>query len=440
MELNQVARRVVGQHWRLIVLVVVAGVGAALLISGGSPGYTATTRLVLDTPDPTTRTESEAIADTGKALATSPTLVRAAFEKAGVEDRNAAHVAANDVSVAPLGTSGILKLEVTDRDRYVAAHVANALALQVIRTRLSISNGQLDQIVNDLDSRIGALDRKIAALDAKIDALTVQGVTSGSERDAAAQTRDLLAQQRSALDSERANVFGDAAQRPQPRIVSAATPPANAASSRLLEAGVLGAILGLILGTGIAALIETFQPTVVGGGALAQATGAPFLGAVSTKDGTDDVGAALVANRLRLAARPTNDVGLVAAQADVNIVQVADRLARFASRSQGDSPVRIRPLSLGDASEDDVPKSIAVVTPPAIKEEQLARLDDLVRLLSLPIVGVIISSPPRDHGLAGRMRRTAKQRSWKVAPPGKRASASRSRPRVDRAGRYSESS
>ena len=439
MELNQVAHRVVGQHWRLIVLVVVAGVAAALLISGGSPGYAATTRLVLDTPDPTTRTESEAIADTGKALATSPALVRSALEAAGVDDRNAAHVAANDVSVTPLGTSGVLKLQVTDRNRQVAAHVANALALQVIRTRLSISNGQLDQIVSDLDDRIGALNRKIAALDAQMDALTAQGLTSGSQRDSASRTRDLLAQQRAALESERANVFVDAAKRPKPRIVSAASPPANATSSRLLEAGVLGAIIGLILGTGLAALIETFQPTVVGGDALARATGAPFLGAVSAKDGSDDVGTALVANRLRLAARPTNDVGLVAARADVNVAQVADRLDRFASSGDGDSLLRIRPLSLADAREDDVPRSIAVVAPPAIKQEQLARLDDLVRLLSLPVVGVIVSTSPSDHGLAGRMRGVAKLHGWKVAPARDRASASSSNSRVDRAGRYSES-
>jgi hypothetical protein len=79
------------------------------------------------------------------------------------------------------------------------------------------------------------------------------------------------------------------------------------------------------------------------------------------------------------------------------------------------------------------------VAPPAIKQEQLARLDDLVRLLSLPVVGVIVSTSPSDHGLAGRMRGVAKLHGWKVAPARDRASASSSNSRVDRAGRYSES-
>ena len=77
MELNEAARRILGQHWRLIALFVALGVGVgALLHHGDVKTYTASTRLVLDTPDPTSRQESAAIADAAKAIATSPAQVR----------------------------------------------------------------------------------------------------------------------------------------------------------------------------------------------------------------------------------------------------------------------------------------------------------------------------------------------------------------------------
>jgi hypothetical protein len=237
-------------------------------------------------------------------------------------------------------------------------------------------------------------------------------------------------------------VLADAASRPKPRIVSDASPPAHADSARLLEAGVLGAIIGLILGIGLAALLETFQPTVVGGDALAAATGAPFLGAVSGDEG--DVETALVANRLRLAARPIHDVGLVAVRADVDVDQVADHLDRFASRGDSDSPLRVRPLSLADAPADDGPRGVAVVAPPAVKQEQLARLDDLVRLLSLPVVGVIVSTSSREQGLAARIARLVRPQGGHEPRSRDGASTSSPESRVKRAARaarsrYSES-
>ncbi len=95
MELSDVSRRIFRRHWRLIVLcagiaAAVAGLGSTVL--GGGHMYTGSARFVLDTADPKTRSEAQAIADMAKGLATSPALVRAALAREGA-DRSAVDVA-----------------------------------------------------------------------------------------------------------------------------------------------------------------------------------------------------------------------------------------------------------------------------------------------------------------------------------------------------------
>src|SRR5436190_3445607 len=154
MELRDIGGRIFGGHSRLIVLLVVGGMVVALVLQATSGRtYTASTRLVLDTADTTSRTDSQAVADTAKALATSPTQVREALERVGA-DRNAVEVAKAHVTVTSLGTSGVLELSVSDRDRRVATELANALAQRVIEARVAFSNGRLQQVLADLQKKI----------------------------------------------------------------------------------------------------------------------------------------------------------------------------------------------------------------------------------------------------------------------------------------------
>src|SRR5439155_18346310 len=73
MELNEAARRIVWRHGALILaFVLMGGVITAALHLRDQTTYTATSRLVLDTSDPQSSAESVAIADTARAIATSP--------------------------------------------------------------------------------------------------------------------------------------------------------------------------------------------------------------------------------------------------------------------------------------------------------------------------------------------------------------------------------
>ena len=328
MELNEAARRIFGTHLRLIALWVIFGfVAAALLHAGNERTYTATTRLVLDTPDARDRSDSTAIADMAAAIATSPSEVRGALEDAHITTRDPVDLARHHVSVTALGSSAVLDLSVSDPNRRVAAAVANTLAARVIQTRLKVSSGQLQQVLDQLDSRIATLNRRIGDLDVKIASL---GLTNAQARDAAQRQRDFLAQARGVLEAERVSLLSTDAQRPNPAIISQAPLPTHADSSRLLQDLVLGSLLGLVLGIGSAGLIETVRPTFVGGDVLARELDTPLLGSLSGEPGERQRQrlVSLIAARLHLAAEGVgvHDIVLLGAGTDMELRGLAEQL------------------------------------------------------------------------------------------------------------------
>jgi uncharacterized protein involved in exopolysaccharide biosynthesis len=449
MELNEAVRRILGEHWRLIMFFVAFGIGvAAVLHVTDVRMYTASARVVLDTEDPQSRAESAAIVDTARAIATSPEQVSNAMSEAHVGGRDPVRVAEHHVSVRGLGSSGVFEVSVSDRDPRTAAAVVNALAAQMISARLSVTEGQARQALTDLGRKIDALDGRISVLDAKIDALNEriagsadsQTVNSlGRERDDASRQRDSLGQQRAALEAQRTSVLSTDSLRPKPTIISRAEPPTRADSSRVLPDVILGALLGLILGVGVAGVIETFRPTLVGAEALAREFGAPLLGTLTSQpdagealdagDAFQDVTA--IAMRLRLAAEAASlrGVGLVPIGPQVNVRPLAEQLEALSSEAatavaavepalgkpveaavsgrlgraaggmligRGHLPVRIRPFEVQNTSlSNGSGTGLVLVVPSTAKKTELAEAGHLLTVSRLPLLGLITYARPR---------------------------------------------
>lgn len=432
MELKEAARRILRQHWLLVVCFVVVGGVLGVIHAAQPTSYTASTRLVLGTDDPKSRTESGSIADTGKAIATSLTQVRHALQDAHVTNRNPIDVAQNHVFVRALGTSGVVQLSVNDKDSKVAAAVANALAKRVIEVRSEVTSGALQSILTDLGQRIDDLNTKISGVDQDIDKLNVQIAQTGSpatanslrsQRDEDSRQRDFLAQQRALLESERITVLSNAALRPKADVISAASVPAHADSSPFAQELILGALLGLVLGIGIAGLIETFRPTLVGSDSLAREFGTPLLGTIPT--GEDEQRArqllSRVALRLRLAADslgvhnvalvavgPDIELGLLAATldelaADANGRRVAqgvvaaDGLSGGSSSAASGRQFRIRPFGLVDARPDNSQAALVLVSPSVAQKEEIDEVSHLLRVAGSPLLGLITYERPREQ-------------------------------------------
>jgi capsular polysaccharide biosynthesis protein len=311
MELADASRRILLQHWRLIAACMLVAAVVATLALPKSPAYTAAARLVLDVSDPQTNSETVGIADTVKAIATSPSEIALAMREMGVKDRNPAAVSLNSVSVASLGQSAIVDLSVSDRDPRVAAALANALAARVIHTRLEVTRGQASRATNDLDRRISKTNQQIGDAQIAVDRLTIQMAKSPAaavglraRHDEAVRQVDLLNQTRSSLESERVSLLSSSALQRDPQVISPATPPRTKDSSGFVQDLVLGLFLGLIMGVGSASLIETVRPKLVGSDAVARELDAPLLGTLSTEPGeASEAELGPLALRVRLAGR-----------------------------------------------------------------------------------------------------------------------------------------
>jgi capsular polysaccharide biosynthesis protein len=342
MDLTQVGRRIFMQHWRMILVCIAAALGALLLLeTGRTSTYTAHTRLVLDTEDPTTRQEAAAIADTVKAIASSPEQVTIALKKASIEGRDPTDIAKHRVTVQSLGSSNLVDLSVSDRSAEGAAAIANALGTEVIRARLEVRQGDLRTILGDLDRRITRLRAR-------------------ARREAATQVGGASAPQVSALESDRVQLLAQAGANPKPAIVSRATPPKHPDPSGLWVRVILALMLGLVSGVALAGLRETFRPTVVGSDAVAREFDAPLLGTLSSVP--DDPRAladvSRVADRLRLVKGPLGNsrVQLLGAGPDVDLQPLAQGLGLAGTEAPAPvwSPVPARSAASPSGHWDDL--------------------------------------------------------------------------------------
>lgn len=424
MELGDIAR-MISRHDRLILLFVAVAVGlAALTHIGDSATYTASTRLVLDTQDPESVAGSVAIADTAKAIATSPSQVRAALDEGGVIGRDAEAIARDHVSVRGLGSSGIVQLSVTDAKSATAARIANALAAKVIQTRLTHTRGATLQI-RAFDRRLARLSQRISGLDATIAALTVRAARNPldnltrSRLNGAERTRDFLAQQRSIVESQRVNLQTEQALRSEPSIISHATPPKKADSSRWFSDMLLAVIIGLIGGIGTAGIIETVRRTTTGGADLARAFDAPLIGSIRSNrgEGRGRASAADPGLAVRLVfaadAAGVTDVMLFPAGRSIDTEALAAQLRLGSAAGTAHGPrVAIRPFGAPSSKAQDS-TGLVVVSPPTLSKAELDQSVQLVKATSLPLLGLIaeeeIPEPPEPQD--GTVLNTLESRS-----------------------------
>jgi capsular polysaccharide biosynthesis protein len=400
MDLQEVIRRIFFGHWVVIIACVVVSAGAIVTYHlFDTPTYTASTRVVLDAPAPTSGTEATAVADAAKAIVTSPTHVIAALNAAGVV-RDPVKVTSN-ITLTPIGTSGILLLTVKDANAVAAAGIANALADDLIQTRLAVSpaaqKAALDAQVKTVTDQITALNLESASLKNQLQSLPVDPSNpqtasvkaqiladriSADDNEVATLTQQLIH-----LDTERSSL--GSASDTTPSVIDKATVPIQADPSRLPIDLALALIIGSVLGVALAATLETFRPTLANGDSVAKALGVPVLGWIPDASGT-------LPTRLKLAAagadvRALELVGLGETPEDLHALARSLRGSLGQGQGEGkglaifsfdDAPARFRN---GQAP----PSAFVLVAHGRIRKGALAPVVDLVSLSGRPLLGII---------------------------------------------------
>jgi capsular polysaccharide biosynthesis protein len=424
LELGEVIGRIFGRHKKLIAALILAGLLAGFAIHlDDAPQYSASARLVLDTSDPEDQAQSGVIADTTRAIASGPSLVRDALDKIGVR-RDATELAKRHVRVQALGSSGVMQLSVTDSDPKVAVALANAIAAAVIKTRLQVTAGEAVTVARSLDQQLTRLQQEISDLDARID--QAGGVVGSGQL---VRRREALAQRMSQLESERASVETTRALRPRAAVLDPASPPAQQLPGRRLPDLVLGGLLGLLLGVGAAALVESLRPTLVGRTAIARGTEAPVLAELvgppqrrGHRHGwvAADVAEAAMHVELVAVAAGVQQVRLMALDRQVdlsNLVQILGDSLKTATVQQADMPTarRRRPGARAGLEPEAVQPEgdggrigLVLVAPTVLKLADLDPVKDFLTISGWPLLGVIVYQPLRRRARVPGVQRTSR--------------------------------
>ena len=405
MDLQEVARRILLGHWVVILaLVVLSAGGVAAYHLFDAPVYSASTRVVLDAPAPTSGTEATAVADAAKAIVTSPTHMMAALNMAGAT-RDPVKLTSN-ITLVPLGTSGILLLTVKDLNPQAAAAIANALAADLIQTRLAVSPAArktaLDARIKTATDRISALDDDIRSLNDQLKAIqvdpynpnpaSVKAQILADRITADSNERSALTQELINLDSQRAGL--GSASDTTPSVIDLATVPTQPDPSRLPIDLALALIVGSVLGVAVAAALETFRPTLASGDAMAKVLGVPVLGWLPDIAGTLPL-------RLKLAATAADvrALELIGLGEAIDLSALARSLRGPLTQGQGDGK-GLAIFSIEDAparyrNGQAPPSGFVLVAPERLRKAALGPVLELIALSGRPLLGLIAHKSDR---------------------------------------------
>jgi capsular polysaccharide biosynthesis protein len=411
MTIEEMFRRIVRAHLGIILVCVLLPVAVAIGLQAGKPAMSlASVRLQVVSGAPKSATEAEGISSRVLALATTPSLLDASLKQAAAP-RDLADFAATHVAAQRLGESSIVQLSVTDKDPIAAGEIVTALATRVAlfmnsgdRATFNAAMAKLDKQVEDAtvhrDKLAGQL-KGIADITARADLQTQ--IQSANQ---------LLGQ----LTTQRASLAVQDATRDI--VVPVGTKPeVSQVQSSLLPQAALALLLGLVLGLTAAAILETMRPRVASVRALAHLLQAPVLGKSS-----EDVSS--LRNTMALAARRQGVDAVVLMGADESDAETVGQLL-FALSGFSSAPHRMKstsPAGIEEAVEpsvlemespfanvrftglsavtpqDEMTAGVVVVSGGTVLLRRLDDLDDVLKAVRWPVLGIVNGPAKRRFG------------------------------------------
>lgn len=402
MTIEEMFRRIVRAHLGIILVCMLLPVAAAVALQADKPAQSlASIRLQVASGAPSSATEAEGLSSRVLALATTPGLVDASLKQVGAQ-RDVADFAATHVAAQRLGESSIVQLSVTDKDPIAASQIVAALATRVAlfmnqgdRATFNAALAKLDQQVQDATVRrdkLAAQLKGIADINARADIQTQ------------IQSANLLLGQ---LTTQRAALAVQDATRDIVVLVGN-KPEVSQVPSPVLPQAALALLLGLVLGLTAAAILETMRPRVASVRALAHLLQAPVLGRSSEEISS-------LRNTMALAARRQGVDAVVLIGAEESDADTVSQLL-YALSNLSTTPDRLRSSSaagMDDGSEpsvlqmetpfanvrftglsavtpqDEMTAGVVVVSGGTVLLRRLDDLDDVLKAVRWPVLGIV---------------------------------------------------
>jgi polysaccharide biosynthesis transport protein len=224
----------------------------------------ASERIFAPEQDPTQRTDRQAQVDTEIQVMKSRSV------KSAVADQ--LHMSAS-VSIAPKGATDVVTISATSSDPAQAARIANVYADVYIKTRRQQAIDDLLAAATQVQSKLADIDQQLSDLDAK----PAQDPAIAAQKQALFSQRGTYSQQLSQLQ-----LAGSLTESGGAQLVSKAETPSSPIRPTPLRNAVLAAILGLILGAGLAFLVDHLDDSLRTRDQLEIATRLTLLGSIPT--------------------------------------------------------------------------------------------------------------------------------------------------------------
>ncbi len=298
MEANEGMRRIFWRHrWLLLVLTVLPVALLAPYLLTRPVTYAASASLQAQSAEPQADTQVTAILSQVTAVATSPALVQAAINSAGV-GADPLTVARHDITVTSLGTSAVVTLTVTSPNPQVAIRLSGALAGRIV-SKLNGLGTQTSQELASLTTQRNQLNQSKARLLKQLATTRLPGTSAGVQALIAQLTS--IGNQLTANSAAVQQVLASSTVNEGAGVISAPS-YAISQSRHVASYCALAGLLGLVIGLLIATIRELARPTLAEPGAAARELSLVLLGdAQVTRDNAATADLEL-ATRLDLAA------------------------------------------------------------------------------------------------------------------------------------------
>ncbi len=322
MDVTDALRRIVMRHLVLIAIATLIPVLGFAAYKASKPAtYTASVQLEVGGRSATSAQQATATADNPIAIVKSQDIIAQALAKFGIK-HNALDFQQNNLTASPVLTAPDITIVVKYTDAQTAVNIAQELAQLTGDHLYSKDADPVKANLASLTARMKPLqDQKVLDLNAITRAGTLGN--PGAQADLSS-TNQLIGQLQTQIDK----VSTDLSSIFQPNIVDTAkiVPMTSLAK---LQPYVLVIVLGLILGVGISAVIESAAPSVVGAAGLAGLFGAPHLGYAVGRNGKikGRITDLALAARLHAAARRVGaDTVVIAGDIRCDLPDLAGRL------------------------------------------------------------------------------------------------------------------